>query len=253
MEHMEHNSGGVKNNISLSLPNAVLVAGILIAGAILISNSNPNGISAGTNQAPAINAQVATAPTDAGLDKVRVVSPNEHIRGNINAPVKIVEYSDLECPFCKTFHATLRQAFNDYGANKIAWIYRQSPIASLHPKAEKEAEASECANELGGNDVFWKFIDRLFEVTTSNNTLDPAKLPEIAQYVGLNVSDFNACLSSGKFANKIADDMKNSADTGGRGTPWSIVVANNGQKFSVNGAVTLESLKQTIDQALQVK
>ena len=90
-------------------------------------------------------------------------------------------------------------------------------------------------------------------MTTSNNTLDPAKLPEIAQYVGLNVANFKTCLASGKYAQKVQSDEQNATDTGGSGTPWSIIISGNGQKFKVSGAMPYATLKQTIDQALQAK
>src|SRR6185436_7093141 len=79
------------------------------------------------------------------------VTEKDHILGNPNAEVIMVEYSDLECPFCKEFHSTLRRVMNEYGKDgKVAWVYRHFPIDSLHPKARKEAEATECAAELGG-------------------------------------------------------------------------------------------------------
>src|SRR3989344_5485116 len=110
--------------------------------------------------------------------------PNE---GNkLTVPIAIVEYSDLECPFCKTFQKTLHQIMDEYGeSGKVAWVYRHFPLAQLHTKAAKEAEATECAAELGGNAAFWKYADRLFEVTPSNNNLELSQLPVIAAEVGL--------------------------------------------------------------------
>ncbi len=189
--------------------------------------------------------------TSASLDKMTPVTENDHIRGDANAPVKIVEYSDTECPFCKRFHTTMQDVINTYGKEgKVAWVYRHFPLDSLHSKARKEAEATECAAELGGNDKFWAYLDRLMEVTPANNGLDPAELPIIAKYVGLDTKKFNECLSSGKFANKVAEHLKNATETGGNGTPWSIVVAPNGKKYELSGAQPAESIKQLIDIAI---
>ncbi|MFA5827709.1 MAG: thioredoxin domain-containing protein, partial [Candidatus Paceibacterota bacterium] len=175
----------------LSIPMAIIVAGALVAGAVYFSSIKPK------DTAPAFQPEQGTA----NLENVRAISATDHIRGDINAPIKIVEYSDTECPFCKRFHVTMQQVMNEYGKNgKVAWVYRHSPIDSLHPKARKEAEATECANELGGNDKFWEYIDRVYEITPANNGLDPLELPKIATYVGLNVTDFNTCLDSGKYA-----------------------------------------------------
>lgn len=103
---------------------------------------------------------------------VRSVNEGDHLRGDPKATVKIVEFSDLECPFCKNFHFTMQQIMSEY-PGKVSWAYRHFPLDSLHPKARKEAEASECAAELGGNDGFWSYVDKLFEITPSNNGLDP--------------------------------------------------------------------------------
>ena len=238
-------------NRQMSTPNAVILSGILIAGAIFFTNKG-NMVPSVTvnNKLPTSMAPLNLFGNQSVLNKMRPVSSTEHVRGNINAKVVIVEYSDPECPFCKSFHQTMKRLMDEYGSEKLAWVYRQFPLAGLHPKAEKEAEASECANELGGNEAFWKYIDRVYEITTSNNTLDEAKLPEIAKFVGLNVENFNSCLSSGRYKQKIADDIKNATDTGARGTPWSIIVVKSGQKFEVEGSEPYETLKQKIDSAL---
>lgn len=108
---------------------------------------------------------------------VAPVSPDEHIFGNPNASIFIIEYSDLECPFCKRFHETMKQAMEKYGKNgQVAWVYRHFPLDAIHSKARKEAEATECAAEQGGNEMFWKYTNKLMEITPSNNQLDPKLL-----------------------------------------------------------------------------
>src|SRR6185295_5043808 len=83
---------------------------------------------------------------------VKPVAAEDHIRGDLAAPVKVIEFSDFECPFCKGFHATMKQVMADYEKDgKVAWVYRHFPIDELHSKARKEAQAAECAGELGGN------------------------------------------------------------------------------------------------------
>jgi protein-disulfide isomerase len=142
----------------------------------------------------------------------------------------------------------------DYGASgKVAWVYRHFPLDQLHSKARKEAEATECAGELGGNEKFWSYLDRLMEITPANNGLDLAELPKIAQYVGLDVSKFNACLDSGKYAKKVQEQLTNAEATGGRGTPWSIVVGPDGKKYPLSGAQPLSAIKQLVDLASQGK
>lgn len=124
------------------------------------------------DQALAISAKAKLPKTSGESSNVRKVDDSDHLRGDPKASVKVVEFSDLECPFCKRFHLTMQQLMEGY-SGKVAWVYRHFPLDSLHPKARKEAEASECAAELGGNDGFWAYIDKLFEITPSNNGLDP--------------------------------------------------------------------------------
>ncbi len=226
----------------LSIPMAIIIVGVLIAGSIYFSSIRRSD-TALLNQ--------PSERDNANLENIRAISETDHIRGNIDAPVKIVEYSDTECPFCKMFHTTMKRVIEEYGGDRVAWIYRHSPIDSLHPKARKEAMATECANELGGNEKFWMYLDRIYDLTPSNNGLDPAELPKIAEYVGLNVTDFNSCLDSGIYAERIEEDLQNANATGGKGTPWSIIIAKNGEKYPINGAEPYETVRQMIDFSLQ--
>ena len=235
----------VSKQSNVSISSAIIIAGVLIAGAIFFHGSSTT--------VPTAQPQAATQQTS-DLDKMRPISVADHIRGNPDAPVKIVEYSDSECPFCKRFHETMKQVMDEYGKDgRVAWVYRNFPLDQLHPKARNEAIALECAGDQGGNDPFWAYADRLYEVTPSNNGLDPIELPKIAQYIGLDITKFNTCLTSGKFTKHIEEDVQNAAATGGNGTPWSIVVAKNGKKYPLSGAQPYDAVKQLIDLALQGK
>lgn len=233
-----------------------MVGGLLILGTIgffvMLAKNNT-----GTNQ-PNITTSASQAtksgdtsvtktvpPTNSGEINIKPVSKNDWIRGNKDAKVAIIEFSDLECPFCKRFHPTMQQVMSDYG-DKVAWIYRHFPLDSLHPKARKEAEATECAGELGGNEKFWSYVDRLFEITPSNNRLELSQLSDIAQYIGLDKRKFDECLNSGKYASKIQDHYQQAIAAGGRGTPYSVVIAGD-QKIPVSGAVPFEQLKAILD------
>lgn len=256
LKELKQTSQGGKKENPWAVPGAILIAGVVIAVAVMYSRGNP----APAPQSQAVNtAPTAAAPSqpparsDVGsVDSIAPVSVNDHIRGDQNAPVKIVEFSDTECPFCKRFHPTMQQAVNEY-QGKVAWVYRHFPLDAIHPKTRKEAEATECANELGGNDTFWAYLGRLFEVTPSNNGLDPAELPKIAEYVGLDRAKFEQCLSSGKYAQHVADDLADAIGSGGQGTPYSVVIAANGKKYPLSGAQPYASVKQLIELALQEK
>lgn len=204
----------------------------------------------------------ALAPSDQGggevngklseeqAKKVEKVSDKDRVRGSRDAEVFIIEYSDLECSFCKQFHPTLQQVVDEY-KGKVAWVYRHYPLDILHPKADKEAEAAECAFEIGGEDGFWKFIDKIFEVTPANNGLDLAKLPTYASQVGLNQTKFKTCLDSGKYKEEVERQYQSGLTAGVAGTPGGFVINKKGEVWSVPGAVPLETLKTTIEEALK--
>ncbi|MEX2029080.1 MAG: DsbA family protein, partial [Candidatus Paceibacterota bacterium] len=125
---------------------------------------------------------------------------------------------------------------------------RHYPIPQLHPRAFFQAEATECAWEQGGNNAFWKYTDRLFEVTPSNNGLADAELPLIAEYVGLNVEAFNDCLASGKFKNKIDSEISDGIKAGVNGTPSSFILVNGKVVDIIPGAKPYEAIMQQLSQ-----
>ncbi len=229
----------------LYIPLAILIAGIFVGGAIYLAGRN------------APRQTISSSPTGSAnqlmqASSLRPVSASDHILGNPNADVIIVEYSDTECPFCKSFYSSLQQIMATYGKDgTVAWVYRHFPIADLHSRAPKEAEATECANELGGPDIFWKYLTEVYNTTTSNNTLDPAQLPKIASDVGLNVSDFNTCLASGKYKALVQADYDDAIKSGGQGTPHTILITKDGGKLPIEGETSYANLKSTIDLLLK--
>lgn len=218
------------------LPVTIVVAGALIAGAVFLvgKNSNPTNTNNGTQQ-------TSGRPYDPTVD---------HILGNPNAQVKVVEYADLECPFCKSFHTTMHQVMDYYGqSGKVAWVYRPFPLAQLHSKAPKEAEAAECAADQGGDVAFFKYIDQIYAVTPGENNLDLAQLPVIAKAVGLNVDTFNQCLSSGKYTKKVQDSYNEAIAAGGQGTPFILVMVGK-DAVVLNGNQPYDSMRAAIDTVL---
>jgi protein-disulfide isomerase len=236
-----HHAKEPKNNPQM-IPLAIVAAGALIAGAIYFGGTAPSGklIQGDPNSLLGNNNKV----------EIEDVTEADHIVGNRNAKVVVVEYSDLECPFCKVFHTTMRQIMDTYKDGQVAWVYRHYPIAQLHSKAAKEAEATECATDQGGNTAFWNYTNKLFEITNSNNSLDPNQLPQIASSVGLDVSAFNNCLSSGKYAKQIEEDVLAAQKAGAQGTPYSVAIGKNGRRVIINGAEPFESVKAKIDSVL---
>jgi len=192
-------------------------------------------LAAGTNAAPTPTAPTPSAPQPtAPAGPVKEVSAADHVTGPKNAKVTLIEYSDFECPFCKRHFDTVQQALKDF-PNDVRLVFRHYPL-SFHQNAQKEAEASECAAKLGGNDAFWKMHDKIFKETASNGTgfaLD--KLGTAAKEIGLNQAAFQKCLDSGEMASKVTADMASGNDSGVEGTPATFV---NGTL--VSGAIPYE-------------
>ncbi len=239
----------MKNSL-LNLPGAIVIAAVIIGGAIMWDK--PISVSKNQNN---FNQQ------DTGFTPI---SKDEFIRGNPDAPIKIVEYSDTECPFCKRFHmTTMKDIVEQYiKTGKIAWVYRHFPLNKpnadgfiLHKNAGKEAEAIECAGSLGGGEKFWAYIDRIYEITPSvtNETpegLDQAELPKIAEYIGLDKDKFIGCLNSGKFSAKVEADYISGVNAGIQGTPYSILITKTGKSVNINGAYPFATLKTALDALL---
>lgn len=231
---------------NLSVPIAIVIAGIIIAGAVFYGSKNKS-VENNADQIPPKDSQKIVGLKD--------VSPEDHVLGNPDAQLAIIEFSDTECPFCKKIHQTMNQIMDEYGkTGKVKWIYRHFPLDALHDKTRKEAEATECATDLGGNEKFWAYINRLYSITPSNNGLDPAELPKIAEYVGLDKTAFESCLASGKFAAKVEANYQDGLSAGVEGTPYSVIInSKDGKKYPISGALPYQQVKIAIDQLLEAK
>jgi protein-disulfide isomerase len=232
---MNHHTNHPFNKELWATPISILLGSLIISASIYMSPSRPttSAISATSGEALPIN--------------IKPLQTVDHVLGNRNAKVVLVEYSDTECAYCKMHHATLHKIIATYGKD-VAWVYRHNPLPN-HPRAQKEAEATECAAELGGNEAFWKYIDEIFAITPSNNKLDPAELPKIAVRTGLNEKAFNDCLASGKHAQKIAAQQQEAIGAGQKGTPATIVLSKGGAS-AIRGAVPYERIESAIKEAL---
>lgn len=203
-------------------------------------------------------AQVPAAPTPqpppepTSTDRLPPIdAKTDHIRGDLSkATVAVVEYSDFECPFCQRHHPTMKQVMDTY-KDDVVWVYRHFPL-SFHANAQKEAEASECANELGGNEIFWKYTDAIFERTTAGGTGFPLEnLAPLAKELGLDEAKFKSCLDDGTYSKHVQDDMSGGSTAGVSGTPGTIVVnLKTDENRIVSGAQPFSAFKAAIDALL---
>lgn len=192
----------------------------------------------------------------ANADLARNVRPvstaRDHIYGNPDAAVSLIEYSDFECPFCKRFHPTAKKIVDHYDG-KVNWVYRHFPLTFHNPGAQKQAEASECAASIGGNEAFWRYADLIYERTNSNGNGFPLDgLVPLAKEIGLDGAEFQECLDDERHAARVAEDFEDGIGAGVNGTPGNILLHNeSGEAVPRAGAAPFDALKQLIDRLLQ--
>jgi protein-disulfide isomerase len=160
--------------------------------------------------------------------KVEVAHDPARLRGSPNAPVIIVEFSDFQCPYCRSVQATLKGLLTKYGG-RVSLAFRDFPLRDIHPQAEAAAEGSRCAGEQG---KFWEYHDLLFE---NENKLDKEALKQHAATLKLDQEQFSSCLSSGKYKAQIEQDRQLGMRAGVTGTPG----------FYINGNVVGGNLPQS--------
>jgi|SRR3989338_703372 len=216
------------------LPGAILIAAILVSGTILYSKGIvPGGSTGDPNEPPA---------------KVKVeVSKDDHVLGDPKAKVTIVEFSDFQCPFCRTFwsdtYTKIKSQYIDTGKVKI--VYKHFPL-EFHPMALPSALASECAAEQG---KFWEMHDKIFQeqakLGTGTVSYTEASLKKWAGQIGLNAGQFNACLDSQKYASRVNGDQEYGTKLGVNGTPAFFI---NGNRLI--GAQPFASFQALIEEEL---
>jgi protein-disulfide isomerase len=182
----------------------------------------------------------STFPVNITLDapRVEVAEDNRPARGPADAPVRIVEFSDFECPYCLRAFPTVQQIFATYG-DRVRFVYRHFPLPN-HPNAVPAAEASACAHE---QEQFWPYHDRLF---TSPGKLAVEDLKAHAKALGLDMAKFNSCYDNRKYREDVEADMEAAEAAGVTGTPAFFI---NGRALS--GAQPFDAFKQVIDEELK--
>lgn len=229
-------------NPSLLTPLTILAGSLIIAAAIILVNGPLK------KTAPAATLGQQTTQTQPG--EVLPLQEQDHVRGSRTARILLIEYSDLECPYCKRFHPTLTKMVRENP--DVVWVYRHFPIESIHPKAQKEAQATECAAETGGEEAFWKLTDKIFEVTPSNNGLDLETLPDLARAVGLDGPQIKQCLDSNKMDQTVKFQHQSGVRAGVEATPTTIILDTKTNKASLlRGAIAYDTLKAAIDSILK--
>lgn len=227
------------------IPLSIVLAGIFV-GAGLYFSGGAGGAGGAIAVAPD-NEPVAQADN---TDQVKPISADDdYYKGNLDAPIQIVEFSDYDCPFCSRFHDTMNDIVDKY-PDEVVWTYRHFPIEQLHPQAPAVAVAAECLGELGGNKAFWSFSDAYLAARgTQDATAHDVLIPRLALETGVSQADFTACFEGGEMQARVQADMDNAQETGGRGTPWSILIGPTGKTYPINGALPQAAVEQLIELA----
>lgn len=219
------------------------VGAMAVVGLVLILILLLNGTAIGASaKAPTVTPPVVdngTQPTPnlPPAGPVPEVTDEDYIRGNPDAKITLIEYSDFECPFCLRHVDTMDQLLANY-PNDVRLVYRHFPL-SFHPQAQKAAEASECAGAQG---KFWEMHDEIFAANAAG-TMSVQKWKDVAASLGLNTATFNNCLDSGEMAAKVTQDLNEGSAAGVAGTPGTFV---NGSL--VEGAVPYATFEQIVQQ-----
>ena len=225
---------------SLGVPAAIVGAGVLVAGAIL-------WIGQGTQ--PVAPAAPATAQAG-NPSAVAPITDADWVRGPRDAKVTIVEFSDIDCPFCQRFHAGLKEVMADAKySGKVAWAYRHLPLP-MHPLAQTKAIAAECVGKEKGGDAFWSYLDLIVEEADATVRKDVASLSVAAVKVGADKATFEKCLADKATLAEVNADAANAKTTGGSGTPWSVIIGPNKQFKTVSGNRP-DAVRAAIDEMLK--
>jgi len=239
----------INTNFLLILIGLILFASGWFSGSLWQQNQLLKKGSAAT---VAKKDQAKTPPKRRGpsveqLNKMPNVSKEDHVLGDLKkAKVVLVEYSDLECPFCKRFHQTTNQVLDNYGG-KVALVWRSYPLP-FHPSAQKAAETAECVAQNAGNKAFWQYLKLYFDKTDSSGTgVSPKQMLLLAQKAGANKLKVADCIKQGAIAKSIKNSINAGSAAGISGTPGTMVVVNGKVKELIPGALPYAQVKQIID------
>lgn len=219
----------------LSTPVAIIIAGALVAGGIVYAfGFSPNA----TNEKAAATGE----PTP-----VSAVTDADHRLGSAAAKLTLVEYSDMECPYCGDFHPTLKQLVTEMG-DRVAWVYRHFPLTSIHQSALPAALASECVAEAKGDDAFWAFVDAAF---AQQQNLGMAALESLAEAQGVSREDLASCMAKEDMVAKVQGQFNDAVAAGGQGTPFTVILNSDGERVAtLPGTMPYPQLKAQIEALL---
>lgn len=176
-------------------------------------------------------------PVGRSLESIEA-GENDASKGPADAKVTIIEFSEFQCPYCKKGKETASEILEIYG-EQVRLVFKHFPLTSIHPEAQKAAEATECAGDQG---KFWEMHDWMFD---NQKELAVDSLKAAAANLGMDSSEFDSCLDSGKYEEKVKNDTAEAKELGLGGAPAFFI---NDQLIS--GAQPIEKFREAIDKEL---
>ncbi len=196
----------------------------------------------------------APAPTDAGTpvtadaSKFTAIEKDGYIKGNKNARITVIEYSDLLCPFCKRHYnaQTIENLIKEF-PNDVNMVFRQMPLPQLHPTAPIWAQGAVCVGKLAGDSKFYEYIDQAFKASEFTE----ASVTDIAVGLGIDKNKFVSCLTSAETLATVAAQVQEGQGFGINGTPGNIIVDNQkGTSVLIAGAYPISSFEAEVHKIL---
>ncbi len=167
---------------------------------------------------------------------------DQHIYGNPDASTIIVEFSDLECPFCSRLHTVLKDLVDESNSN-LAWEYRHLPLGN-HPNAFPAAVVGECVAKILGEQEFFTYLDKIF---AQMGNLNQDLIKNIALDLGVKEDEISNCQNNSELIALVESDIKVAESFGARGTPFSVIVGKDGKQKNVSGALPKEQWSALIE------
>ena len=216
-----------------------LFAVVLIAGVFLFTGNSDDG---------SINGNPVAQGQGQDEGKASASVDDDAVLGDPDAPVTIIEFSDYQCAYCgRHYTQTLPLIKSEYiDTGKVKLVFRDFPLASLHPMAIPSAEAAECVRDIAGNDeAYFEYHDIIFE---NQNLLSTDNLKSWAKNLGYNI---DSCLDSGKFKNEVQKDSVDAQSAGFGGTPGFLIMKSGAKEGTpLKGAYPFSAFQQIIEAEL---
>lgn len=227
-----------------TIQTAIILGSIIVGVSVLLAGASSSTIK--TAKPSAAAEQAAKKPI------VAPVTKNDLIFGDANAPITIVEYSDIECPFCNRFHATMNEVLEKYDG-KVKYVFRHFPL-NFHPNAPLYAEAVECVYADLGKEKAFKVLNALF-TTQPLQKITSGQAQVLGTFIGSQIqadaTAITACLTSGRFSAKVTSDTASGSIAGVSGTPSAFIMNKKGDIQTVSGAQPFPAVQALIEASLK--